>query len=192
MCSWLTFNVCTSWVAQRLCVLGMFYVEKIKFSSSLNYLYGTLLVLMMIVINGKWVGAWVTGKQTIVACSPFMSVCVLSSSSLLLLWRLFLHFVKGKITLWMILHSYVHNASKKKKIMYGGIVKEFILCLLPHRQWKKSFVMPNTTTEERKKGERKKEKHRERERGKKIGEHGEEVAEANLAPPSNIFTLTTV
>lgn len=115
MCSWLTFNVCTSWVAQRLCVLGMFYVEKIKFSSSLNYLYGTLLVLMMIVINGKWVGAWVTGKQTIVACSPFMSVCVLSSSSLLLLWRLFLHFVKGKITLWMILHSYVHNASKKKK-----------------------------------------------------------------------------
>ena len=53
--------------------------------------------------------------------------------------------------------------------------------------------MPNTTTEERKKRrEEERKTQRERERGKKIGEHGEEVAEANLAPPSNIFTLTTV
>lgn len=55
---------------------------------------------------------------------------------------------------------------KEKKIMYGGIVKEFILCLLPHRQWKKSFVMPNTTTEERKK-RREEERKTQRERARK-------------------------
>lgn len=144
----------------------------------------------------EWVREW---QALLLCCSPCK--CVLSSSSF---YYYFYYYYGETISSFCKRKNHFMNDSsflcsqyfkeKWKKIMYGGIVKEFILCLLPHRQWKKSFVMPNTTTEERKKKERGRKK-TQKERGrarKKIGEHGEEVAEANLAPPSNIFTLTTV
>lgn len=87
-----------------------------------------------------------------------------------------------------------HNAFKaivkKKSYMVEGEikrVKEFILCLLPHLvdNERKSFVMPNTTTEGK--------EMRENVRANMCkGNVGKEVAEANLAPPSNFFTLTTI
>lgn len=123
---------------------------------------------MMIVINGKWV----TGRQKSIVAVHLSCECsfIIIFIFLLLLWRIFLHFVKGKITLWMILHSYVHNASKKKKIMYGGIVKNsFFAFYRIDNERNRLWCQTRPLKKEKRREEERKNTVRERERKKDRG-----------------------
>jgi hypothetical protein len=81
-------------------------------------------------------------------------------------------------------------------IIWRQKVKEFHS--LPHRQWKKSFVMPNTTTtlwrirREREENVCEREKMQSESERERRGEPSKEVAEAIWLHPQIFFTLTTI